>query len=219
LVLFPKAPAYRAFVSVALFLTASLLERRYDALKALVLAYTVSLLFFPHWFFNFGFWLSYLASLSLVLYYGGRRTPEESFFSSFLGKFLGLEATLVVLATISPVLVYSLKYLSLGSFLYGFLFTALAELFLLVGTFNLLTLWVFEPTVKLQEWVSNLFGFALQKLPTEGLCLYFNQPPLWLTVLTVLLPLAVLLSNLSKGKKIAALTAVFAGEIVLFKAL
>jgi len=168
LLLFPKAPAYRAFFSFALFLLAKLLEQNYSSLKALLLAYSPSLWLFPHWFTNIGFWLSYLASGSLILYYGSKKVPEESFFKNFFGKFLGLEATLVVSTAIFPLLVVYLHFFSLGSFLYAFPFTLVVEAFLITEILNMFTFWSFPPLLELQHKLADLFGFLFYNLPPVG---------------------------------------------------
>jgi len=165
LILFPKAPAYRAFISFALFLLAKIVERQYFSLKAILLAATFWILLYPHWLYNIGFWLSYLASLALVLYYGNERTPEENFLRNTFGKFLGLEAALVVMVVITPILGYYLHYVSLGSFLYSWIFTFWAELFLFIGVINMLTFWGFPPLLEIQHYIAKVFGEIFYKLP------------------------------------------------------
>ncbi len=193
LILFPKAPAYRAFMSFLLFLSAKILERRYSSLKALILAAILWIALFPYWVFNIGFWLSYLASLSLILYYGGGRTPEENFFRNFFGKFLGLEATLVVSVAISPLLVYTFHYLSFGGFLFAWIFTPLAVAFILVSLLNGLTLWSFTPLLEVQHLTANLFEGVFRTIPET---VYINTPtiPKWeIYPLTILALVAVAL--------------------------
>jgi ComEC/Rec2-related protein len=213
--LFPKAPAYRAFVSIALLLLAKLIERPYNALKALLIAYSLSLLFYPHWFYNFGFWLSYLASLSLILYYGFRKTPEQDYFKSFVSKTLGIEASVVVTATISPILVYYLKYLSFGVFVYGFIFTLVAELYILIATANLLTLWSLPPLTWLQNRAADLFEFFYALFPT-GLSVDTPQPPVWQMYLFVALSLLILLTPFGRKVKWLALLLLLSAEALVF---
>lgn len=175
IILFPKAPAYRAFISFLLFLTAKILERRYSSLKALIWAATLWILLYPHWVFNIGFWLSYLASLALILYYGGGRTPEENFFRNFFGKFLGLEATLVVSVAISPLLAYTFHYLSFGGFLFAWILTPLAVTFILVSLLNGLFLWSFTPLLEIQHLTANLFDKVFYILPEK---VFFHTAPI-----------------------------------------
>ena len=214
-VLFPKAPAYRAFISVALFLLAFLFEKPYNALKALLLAYAVSLLLYPHWLFNFGFWLSYLASLSLILYFGTRKTPEEDYFVNFLSKSLGIEASLVVMVTISPILIYYLKYISFGTFLYSFAFTVITEVYLLIATLNLLSLWSIPPAVDLQIMVSKVFEYLYRIFP-ENVYVKTASIPKWEMYLFIFISLAILISPLSKVKKWLLLLVLFVLELVTF---
>jgi len=215
LVLFPKAPAYRAFVSVALLLAAKILERRYDALRALLFAYSAWLLLNPHWFYNYGFWLSYLASAALILYYGGRKTPEEGYLKNFFSRLLGLEASLVVMATISPVLAYKLQYLPLDTFVYGFIFTLAVQVFILAATANFLTLWSFDPLWRLQNWAADLFEFLFEKLSPVGV-LCFAEPPRFQAFLFPAVALALLLLPLERKKKLLLLGILFAFEALLF---
>ena len=191
-ILFPKAPAYRAFISFAIFLLAKLFDRQYHSLKALLLAAALWLFLFPHWFYNIGFWLSYLASLALILYYGSQKTPEENFVRNVAGKLLGLEAALVVMSVINPILAYYFHYFSFGSFFYTWIFTLLAEGFLIVGILNMLTLWSFPPLLEVQHYIASAFGEVFYNLP-EGV--YFEVPdyPKGFMYLLVILPLLVLL--------------------------
>ena len=192
LVLFPKAPAYRAFISFAVFLLAKLFDRQYHSLKALLLAAALWLWLFPYWFYNLGFWLSYLASLSLILYYGIQKTPEENFVRNVAGKLLGLEAALVVMAVINPLLAYYFHYFSFGSFFYTWIFTLLAEGFLIVGILNMLTLWSFPLFLEVQHYIASAFGEVFYRIPEA---VYFEVPdyPKWFMYLFVVLPLLVLL--------------------------
>jgi len=210
LVLFPKASAYRAFISFALFLLAKILERQYHSLKALIVAAIIGLSLFPHWLFNIGFLLSYLASLSLILYYGGNRTPEENFFKNALGKFLGLEATLVVSSAINPILAYKFHFISFGGFLYTALFTALTIPFLFLGLLNTVTLWSFTPLVELQHLISKLFEFTFNLVP-DHVYLTVSNIPLWAVYAEVLIALAVLL--LPIRRKIILVLLVFLIEL------
>jgi len=197
-ILFPKAPAYRAFVSVALFMVARLLLRNYDPLKALFLSAALWLALFPHWGTNVGFWLSYLASLALILYYGGRKTPEEDFVRSVFGKTFGLEASVVVSAVINPLIAYFFKYLSFGVFLFGFLFTVLVQFFVVVGTFNLLTFWTLPPLVWLQNALAEAFGYLLKVLPES---VYFEVSPFPFLFVLVFVSAALLLLALPLRNK------------------
>lgn len=197
LVLFPKAPAYRAFISFFLFLTAKIFEKQYDSLKALLFAATLWLLVYPYWTFNFGFWLSYLASLSLILYYGSQKTPEENFLKNFFGKVLGVEATLVVTTVIAPLLVYLLHYLSFGGFLYSWLFTLLAVLFLFASLLNVFTFWSFNPLLEVQHLTATLFERVFYSVP-EKVYITTSQIPLWEVCLMVVSALLVVALPISK---------------------
>jgi len=213
LVLFPKAPAYRAFTSFALFLAAKIGERLYSPLKALLWGYSLSLLFFPHWFYSLGFWLSYLASLGLILYYRSNRTPEENFLRNFFGNLLGLEATLVVTAVISPLLAYYFHFFSFGSFLYAWIFTLLTEFFLLVGILNTVTLWSFPPLVEAQHIISNAFGVLFEKVP-ERVYINLEPFPFWVAVVSVITALGILI--LIKRKRWLYLILLLLLEVFLF---
>ncbi len=217
LVLFPSAPAYRAFVSVALFLLAAIVERPYNSLKAWLIALGVWSFIYPYWVFSIGFWLSYLASLALIIYYGRNKTPEEDFIKNFFSKFLGLEAALAVGLVIYPLLTTFLDYISLGSFLYGVLFTFLAQLYILVSTFNLLTLWSFDIPSRVQDFLGNLFVELIYKLPKEGITVEVGKTPLWEAVLLSLLGLGILLLPLKGWKKISLLAGALSLEIILLK--
>ena len=199
-ILFPKAPAYRAFISVAIFLLASILERPYNALKALLIAYSISIAIYPFWMFNYGFWLSYLATLSLILYYGVRKTPEQDYFGNFLGKTLGLEASVVVMATINPILVYYLKYISFGVFLYGFIFTFVAEIYIFVAVANLITLWSIPPLTELQNWIASAFEFFYRVLP-DKVYLTVSKPPTWEMYLFVVIAIFICFLPLKRSLK------------------
>ena len=213
-VLFPKAPAYRAFTSVCIFLLAKILERPYNSLKALLLAFSVSLLLYPYWVSNVGFWLSYIASLALILYYGNKQPVENQFFHNFVGKFLGLEATLVVTTAIAPILVSSFHYFTLGSFLYSFPLTVLVQLYIFIATFNLLTLFFIQPALDIQEKLAELFELCLHKFPEN---VYFKTPQLPLE-LTIFLTLAVLvILYLPIRRKLILILATFLLEIFLLK--
>ncbi len=195
LVLFPKAPAYRAFTSVAMFLLAYLVGRNYDPLKALFLASSIWLVFYPYWGTSLGFWLSYLASLALILYYGGKKTPEENFIRSFFGKSLGVEASVVVSAVINPLIVSFLKYTTFGVFFFGFLFTVLVQIYILFGTLNMLTYWSVPPLVFLQNMTAEGFGYLLNVLPEVLVFENLKIPP-WVAVPFTLLGIGILLSPL-----------------------
>jgi ComEC/Rec2-related protein len=212
--LFPKAPAYRAFFSVSLFLLARIFEKPYSSIKAILLAFSISLLLFPHWVSNVGFWLSYVASLSLILYYGNKQPVENQFLQNFLGKFLGLEATLVVTLSITPILVHSFHYFSLGGFLYAFPLTLLVQLYILSATFNLFTLFSFQPTLDIQEKLVNLFMFLFHKFPEK---VYFKAsiPSLELAILLTLFGLLTLALPIKRKLMIAL--SLFLFEIFLFK--
>jgi len=211
--LFPKAPTYRAFFSVALFITAKLLERQYNSLKALCFAASVSLLLYPHWLLNVGFWLSYLASLSLILYYGFRKTPEEDFVSSLFGKTLGLEATLVVFAVISPLIVSCFHFFSFGEFIFAPLFTFIVQLYLLVGTLNLFTFWSISPLVGFQNQIASLFGEIFYSVP-DRFYLTVSAPFAVVSLVYTLLALGVLLK--SKRRKLFYLFLLTVLEISTF---
>ena len=213
LILFPKAPAYRSFISFFLFLTAKLIERRYNSLKALLFAATLWLLVYPYWVFNFGFWLSYLASLSLILYYGSQKTPEENFFKNFFGKVLGLEATLVVTVVISPLLVYLLHYLSFGGFLYAWIFTLLAVVFLFISLLNAFTFWSLPPFLEIQHLTANLFEEVFYRVPT-GVYITTSKIPLWEACLVV--AIALLTVSLPIPKKWIVLTLLLLVEMLIF---
>ncbi len=212
LLLFPKAPAYRAFLSFALFLLAKILEQNYSSLKALLLAYGGSLLLFPYWLSNIGFWLSYLASGALILYYSSKKVPEESFFTNFFGRFLGVEATLVVSAAILPLLVVFLHFFSLGSFLYAFPFTLVVEGFLLTEILNMFTLWSFPPFLELQHKLSDIFGFLFYKLPPLGVIGVPHFPGWSVFLLPVLFFLGLILV---KEKKLTFAVIFFLTELLL----
>jgi len=190
LILFPKAPAYRAFVSITLFVIARLLERKYHPLKALLIAASVSLLLYPYWLSNVGFWLSYLASLALILYYANQKTPEEDFLRSFFGKSLGLEATLVVSIVITPLIASFFGFISYGEFVLSPLFTWIVQMYLLVGTLNLLTFWSLPPLTELQNLIAALFGSIFYSIP-DKFFVKVGQFPAWLSFLLVPLNLFV----------------------------
>ncbi len=213
LVLFPKAPSYRAFISFALFLVAKIWEHPYSPLKALLLGYSVSLLLFPHWLYSVGFWLSYLASLGLILYYRSNRTPEENFLRNFFGNLFGLEATLVVLAVISPLIAYYFHFFSFGSFLYGWVFTVLTEFFLLVGLLNAVTLWSFPPFVEAQHILANAFEVLFEKVP-EKVYVPLSPFSFWIAVVWVITTLGVLI--FVKKRKWVYLTLLLLLEVLLF---
>jgi len=214
--LFPKAPLYRAFISVFLFLIAMIFEKPYHSLKALLVAYIFSLLLHPYWVFNIGFWLSYLASLSLILYFGSTRTPEENFYMNFLSKSLGIEASLVVSTAIAPLLAYTFKYISFGSFLYGLIFTLITQLFLLVAFLNLLTLWSFPFLCNLQINISEVFHYFLKNLGNDNFILK-TSPKIPLIEVIVLIALALAITSLSNSrrKKFIYLAAFFCFEIAV----
>ncbi|HIC08886.1 MAG TPA: ComEC/Rec2 family competence protein [Aquificales bacterium] len=214
LILFPKAPAYRAFISFSLFLLAKILEKQYHSLKALLIAFSLWVLIFPYWFFNVGFWLSYLASLSLILYYGNRKTPESSLFENMLKTFLGLEASLVVLTVINPILAYYFHYYSFGSFLYNQIFTLLAEGFLLIGILNMLTFWSFPPFVELQHLIASTFEWIFSKIPENVFIKvpYFPKEVMFLFVVTAI----GLLLIVPKKWKLKVLVLLFLVEVFVF---
>ena len=201
LLLFPKAPAYRAFLSFALFLTAKIFERNYSSFKALFWAYALSLFLFPFWLTNVGFWLSYLASLSLILYYGGRKVPEESFLSNLFGKFLGLEAVLVVSVVIAPLIASQFHFFGLGSFLYTALFSFVVQIFLLVAILNVFTFFSLPPLVWAQNSVADFFGYLFYNLPTFGV-FKVESYPLPVAIFFIVLALGVL-KFLKRGKLLA----------------
>ena len=173
-------------------MAAKIEERLYSPLKALLWGYSLSLLFFPHWFYSLGFWLSYLASLGLILYYRSNRTPEENFLRNFFGNLLGLEATLVVTAVISPLLAYYFHFFSFGSFLYAWIFTLLTEFFLLVGILNTVTLWSFPPLVEAQHIISDAFDVLFEKVP-ERVYINLEPFPFWVAVVSVITALGILI--------------------------
>ena len=214
LILFPKAPAYRAFISFSLFLLAKILEKQYHSLKALLIAFSLWVLIFPYWFFNVGFWLSYLASLSLILYYGNRKTPENSLFENMIKTFLGLEASLVVLTVINPILAYYFHYYSFGSFLYNQIFTLLAEGFLLVGILNMLTFWSFSPFVELQHLIASTFEWIFSKIPENVFIKvpYFPKEVMFLFVITAIGFLLIV----PKKWKLKVLVLLFFVEVFVF---
>ena len=212
LVLFPKAPAYRAFFSFALFLIAKIWERNYSSLKALLFAYVVSLLLFPYWFSSVGFWLSYLVSGALILYYGARKVPEESFLNNFFGKFLGLEATLVVSAVLLPLLAAYFHFFSFGSFLYSFPFTFVVQGFLMSSLLNLFTAFSFEPFLYMQHFFANAFGYLFYNLPTLGVV----KTPHFPKVLAYILPPLILITLMVvKERKLRAVALIFGLELLL----
>lgn len=215
LVLFPKAPSYRAFTSFALFLASKIGERPYSPLKALLVGYSISLLLFPHWFYSLGFWLSYLASLGLILYYRSNRTPEENFLRNFFGTLLGLEATLVVLAVITPLIGYSFHFFSFGSFLYGWAFTVLTELFLLVGILNVVTYWNFPPLVQAQHLLANFFEVLFEKFP-QKVYVSLSPFPFWVAVVLVVTALGILKFVKKRERKLFYLTILLLTEVLLF---
>ena len=186
LVLFPKAPAYRAFFSFALFLLAKILEERYVSLKAWLFAYGLSLLLFPYWFYNVGFWLSYLASLALILYYGGNRTPEQNFLKNVVNGWLGVEASVVVLSVINPIIVKYFGFISFGGILYTALFTLLTEIFLIVGLLNMFTYWHFPPFLELQHLVAKLYGELFYSLPEKVYIKAGNLPEVFVYLFPLL---------------------------------
>lgn len=216
-ILFPKAPAYRAFISFSLFLLAKILEKQYHSLKALLIAFSLWSLIFPYWFFNVGFWLSYLASLSLILYYGSRKTPEASLFENMVKTFLGLEASLVVLTTINPILAYYFHYYSLGSFLYNQIFTFLAEGFLLVGILNMLTFWSFPPFVEIQHYIASTFEWIFKNIPENVFIKvsYFPEEIMFVFVISAI----VLLLIIPQRWKLRILLLLFLMEILVFTSL
>jgi len=213
LILFPKAPAYRAFISISLFVLARLVEARYHPLKALIIAALISVIFYPYWVSNISFWLSYLAAGALILYYGANRSPEESFIKSFFGRTLGLEATLVVLAAITPLLVSFFHYFSYGSFLLTPLFTWIVEIYLLIGTLNLLSFWSISPLVDLQNWVANIFGKIFYGLP-DTFYIPFNGIDLTIALPFTGVVFLILFLNLSR--KIVYIVLILIGELLMF---
>ncbi len=216
LVLFPKAPTLRTFFSISLMLIAALRERPYSALKALLVAYSVSLLLFPHWIYNFGFWLSYLASGVLILHFGSRTPPEGSFFLNIFGKTVGLEASTVVMAAIAPILVYYLHYLSLGTFFYTPIYTFLVQLYLFVGAVNLITLFELSLFTHLQERLADAFGYLLFKTPPV-LCLNFTRiPKAFVFLLPTLFVLSLLFLKTRRETLLVSLL-FLVGEIILFR--
>jgi hypothetical protein len=130
---------------------------------------------------------------------------------------LGLEAALAVGLVIYPLLTTFLGYVSLGSFLYGVLFTFLAQLYILVSTFNLLTLWSFDIPSRVQDFLGNLFVELVYKLPKEGITVEVGKTPLWEAVLLSLLGLGILLLPLKGWKKISLLAGALSLEIILLK--
>jgi competence protein ComEC len=213
LVLFPKAPAYRAFFSFALFLIAKILEEKYVSLKAWLFAYGLGLLLFPYWFYSVGFWLSYLASLALILYYGGNRTPEENFLKNIANGWFGIEASIVVLSVINPIIAYYFHFISFGGILYTALFTFLTEVFLIIGLLNMFTYWSFSPLLEIQHLIADLYGKLFYSIPEKVYIKAGSFPEVFMYVF-VLLSLVVLLSPFKR--KLLILLLLLAVQVLFF---
>ncbi len=108
------APIIRAALMGSLAFTALALGRQYDTLRILFLTFFAMVIFNPYWIFDVGFILSFVATLSLVLF-SGKVDRLLKFIPSFVRQ--DFSTTISAQILVSPILYFTFGYFSIYSFL------------------------------------------------------------------------------------------------------
>ena len=98
-----EAPIVRASLMVTIAFVGQAMGRKTDALRIFLISYVAMLLVNPTWFYDLGFWLSYLATLSMMLF--GKKIADILRFLPGLIK-ESLSTSLSAQIGVTPVLLF-----------------------------------------------------------------------------------------------------------------
>jgi len=96
-----EAPIVRASLMVTIAFIGQAIGRKTDTLRIFLISFVIMLLVKPRWFYDLGFWLSYLATLSMLLF--GRKLQDRLHFLPGLMK-ESLSTSLSAQIGVTPVL-------------------------------------------------------------------------------------------------------------------
>ncbi len=144
-----EPPVLRAGFMFLLLILSRLVHRKVNPLNTLLFSASLILFLYPHNLFSFSFWLSFLATLFILL--SLKDLKGNTIYKSFFVSLSAFSATLPLIATFS--------FISPLSVLVSPLLTPIVFIYSFFGILSLITLFYFKPFVDL----FNLFGFLFAK--------------------------------------------------------
>ena len=144
-----EPPVLRAGFMFLLLILSRLVHRKVNPLNTLLFSASLILFLFPYNFFSLSFWLSFLATLFILL--SLKDLKGNTIYKSFFVSLSAFSATLPLIATFS--------FISPLSVLVSPLLTPIVFIYSFFGILSLITLFYFKPFVDL----FNLFGFLFAK--------------------------------------------------------
>jgi ComEC/Rec2-related protein len=111
----PIISLYRSFVMAAVLILASMLKRALDPVTALVHAFIIVVLFYPHSFFSVASQLSFIATFAVVLSLRTLRRPESAGIACRAGFWIrsSLQVSLAAQLFVTPLIIHYFGVVSL----------------------------------------------------------------------------------------------------------
>jgi len=147
---------------LSLFILSALTYRKPNSIAILLFSGSLILLIFPHFAFSYSFWLSFFATLYIILYI-------RDFQGGWIKK--GLGVSLSAFAGVGP-LISTVSYISPLSILFTPLISPLVIAYSSLGMLSLLTGMTFTPSVDLFNFLGGIFIGSVQLLEKLSLQLY-----------------------------------------------
>ena len=161
-----EPPVLRATIMFALFLISAMTYRKPIPLAILLFSGSIILVLYPHYAFSYSFWLSFFATLYIILFLQENR-------SRLIPKSFGV--SLSAFAGVSP-LIASLSYISPLSVVFTPLISPLVVAYSTLGMLSLISGMYFAPFVDLFNFAGGIFigsvsileSFSLRIIPSVG---------------------------------------------------
>ena len=161
-----EPPVLRATIMFALFLLSAMTYRKPIPLAILFFSGSVILVLYPNYAFSYSFWMSFFATLYILLFIHDNR-------NGLITKSLGV--SLSAFAGVSP-LIASISYISPLSVVFTPLISPLVVAYSTLGMLSLLTGMSFPPFVDLFNFAGSIFigsvsileSFSLRIIPSIG---------------------------------------------------
>ena len=155
-------PVLRAYIMAVVFILALISYRKVNSFATLLFSGSVILTLYPNYLFSYSFWLSFFATLYIILSLkdvGGGFWSKS--FTASLSAFTGVSPLLSTFASVSPMSIILTPFMLPIAFLYSAL-----------GMLSLITLFSFEPVMEAFNLVGRIFVFAVDKLSLVSFSLY-----------------------------------------------
>ena len=170
-----EPPVLRATIMFSLLLLSAMSYRKTNSLAVLFFSGSLILLVYPHFAFSYSFWLSFFATLYIILFL--RDASKNMVFQS-------VGVSLSAFGGVAP-LIATISYLSPFSVLFTPLVTPIVILYSALGMICLLTAMELSPLISLFNFAGEIFVGSVRVLEIASLRVYPDLTKLEAVTLTL----------------------------------